>query len=270
MDVLLNIKEASKHLKCSRWTLYRIIKRGEISFIRRRRRLLFKSTDLETYVSKGRIVARLNLNFNLTKNLTKAVSSNHLISEVNDLASNKSKTRHYGYGNVYQRKKGKSWTRDYYVNGERIQKSIPDATCREEAELVLDQDRIKAFDKAHGIEKSREKKIGFRDWGKVYHDDYMVTNRRNFSPDVYRLQTLCDNFKNVDLRTITPLDIERFRASRIKKGNSKSTVNRYLQLLKKMFNLAIEEGYLEENVIKKVKLFSEKDNLKQQSAINTV
>jgi integrase len=185
---------------------------------------------------------------------------------VSDLASNnKSKTRPYGYGKVYQRKKGKSWTMDFYdASGKRIQKSIPDATCREEAELALDQERIKTFDKAHGIEKPREEKIGFRDFAKIYHDDYMMTVRRNFSPDVYRLQTLCDNFKNVDLRTITPLDIERFRAKRLRKGNTKSTVNRYLQLLKKMFNLAIGEGYLEENVIRKVKLFSEKDNLKER------
>ena len=263
MDVLLDIKEATSFLRCSKSTLYRIVKRGEISFIRKKRRLLFKEQDLETYVSKGRIEARQNLKFYLTK---KAVT-NHLISEVNDLASKcKSKTRlSYGYGNVYQRRSGGCWSVDFYDGtGKRIQKVVSEATCREQAINALQRELSKTFDKAHGIEKPREEKIGFRDFAKIYHTDYMQTVRRNFRPDTYRLQVLCGYFKNIDLRTITPLDIERFRASRLKRGNSKSTVNRYLQLLKKMFNLAIEEGYLEENVIKKVKLFSEKDNLKER------
>jgi len=92
----------------------------------------------------------------------------------------------------------------------------------------------------------------------------MKVTRRNFKPDVYRLQILCGYFKNVDLRTITPLEIERFRASRLRRGNTRSTVNRYLQLMGKMFNLAIEEGYLEENPARKVKSFSEKNNLKER------
>jgi excisionase family DNA binding protein len=262
----LNVREASERLNCSKSTLYRIVGSGEISFIRHRRRILFKEQDLETFVNSRR-VARLNLNLNLTKNLTKALSSNHLISEVSELASkSKSKTRPYGYGNVRQRKTGGSWTKDLYVNGERIQKVIPDATCRQEAELDLEQDRIKAFNKAHGIEVEipPEKKIGFKPWGKVYHDVYMVTNRKNFKPDVYRLQILCDYFKNTDLRTISPLDIERFKASRLRRGNTKSTVNRYLQLMGKMFNLAVGEGYLEKNPARKVKSFSEKDNLKER------
>jgi integrase len=185
---------------------------------------------------------------------------------VKELASKtKSKTRPYGYGNVYQRKTGGSWSMDFYdETGRRIQKVIPDAQSKEQAIRFLQQEVVKTSDKVHRIEEPREEKIGFCDFAKVYHDDYMMTVRRNFRPDVYRLQVLCGYFKNLDLRTITPLDIERFRAFRIKKGNSKSTVNRYLQLLKKMFNLAIEEGYLEENPARKVKLFSEKDNLKQR------
>jgi len=261
MDNLLDAKEACMYLKCSKWTLYRIIKKGEISFIKQRRRLLFKSTDLETYVSKGRIEARFN--FNLTK-LDKNLKSNHLISEVKELASKcKSKTRPYGYGSA--RLRGKSWTIDFYVNGKRIQKRI-EAETEEDALHILLQERAKLLRKAHGIdvEEHREEKIGFRDFARIYHEVHMKTNRRNFKPDTYRLQTLCSYFKNVDLRNLTPFDIERFRASRIKKGNSKSTVNRYVQLVGKMLSLAKEEGYLEQNPARKVKSFSEKDTQKER------
>jgi hypothetical protein len=74
------------------------------------------------FVNEGRRVARLNLNFNLTK-LDKNLKSNEFISEVSELASkNKSKTRPYGYGNVYQRRSGGCWSVDFYVNGNGFKK----------------------------------------------------------------------------------------------------------------------------------------------------
>jgi len=177
--------------------------------------------------------------------------------------ASKSKARHYGYGSVYQR--NKTWTIDFYVRDKRIQKAVPEAENREEALRILLQERIKSIDKPHKIEERREEKIGFRDFAKIYLEDYMMSVRRNFRPDVYRLQILCSYFKNVDLRIVTPLAIERFRKSRLKLGNTQTTVNRYLQLLKRMFNLAIEEGYLERNSVTRVKFHSEKDNLKERT-----
>ena len=149
-------------------------------------------------------------------------------------------------------------------NNNRIQKALPFAQSREEAALTLSKKVAEVFDRKHGIESKREN-IRFSDFAKIYLEDYMMTVRRNFKPDVYRLQILCRYFKNVDLRIVTPLVIERFRKSRLKAGNTKSTCNRYLQLLKRMFNVAIEEGYAEENPVRKVKFFSEKDNMKERT-----
>jgi integrase len=58
--------------------------------------------------------------------------------------------------------------------------------------------------------------------------------------------------------------IQKCVAWRLKSGNSKSTANRYLALLKKMLNLAAEEGYLETNPAAKIRLFPEKDHLKER------
>lgn len=264
MDILFNTEQASKHLNCSMSTLRRIIKRREITFHRRGRLLFFKEDDLETYINSGRSIANLNLDSikAVNNNLTKPSKSNNFIGEVKEMASKlKSKAR-YGYGNVYLRRK--NWTIDYYVNGKRIQKSVPEAQNKQQAKLILLQEKLKSFDESQQEEKDIPiaRNIGFKDFGKVYEEDYMKVTRRNFSSDISRLEILCRYFKNVDLRTITPLDIERFRASRFKRGNSKSTTNRYLQLLKRMFSLAIEECYLESSPAGKVKLFSEKDNLK--------
>lgn len=258
---LLSVKQNAEFWGFSETWIYR--HRLELHGFKIGSRIRFDTEKQKELLSRHR--DRTQAHFSFKFHLTKRILTNNLISEVKELASDKkSKTRSYGYGSVYKRKKGKSWTIGFYdENGKRIQKTMSHAECREEAVLALQKEIVKTFDRTHGIENKKEN-IGFKTFAKIYLEDYMKINRRNFRPDTYRLQTLCDYFKNVDLRIITPLDIERFRASRLKRGNSKSTVNRYLQLLKRMFNLAIEEGYLEENVIRKVKLFSEKDNLKER------
>jgi len=58
--------------------------------------------------------------------------------------------------------------------------------------------------------------------------------------------------------------IQKFRAWRLQAGVSKVTINREIQLLKKMFNVGIEEGYLEENPAKKIKLYSESDTVRDR------
>jgi integrase len=68
----------------------------------------------------------------------------------------------------------------------------------------------------------------------------------------------------MELNEITPLFIEKYRAKRLKTGVSKSTVNRDLAIMKKMFNLSIDWKLATENPVKKVKFFSEKDNLKER------
>lgn len=83
--------------------------------------------------------------------------------------------------------------------------------------------------------------------------------KRSWRSDKSRLNILDSFFRDSNIDEITPLAITKFIACRIKSGNFESTSNRYLALLKKMFNLAIDEGYLRENPAKKIKKYSEKD-----------
>lgn len=71
-------------------------------------------------------------------------------------------------------------------------------------------------------------------------------------------------FRAYRLNDITALQIEKYRARRLESGASKSTVNRELALMKRMFNLAIDWGFTLENPVRKVRFFSEKDNLKER------
>lgn len=113
----------------------------------------------------------------------------------------------------------------------------------------------------HGLEKKSQR---FSEFAQIYLEDYVKIARKNYQSDIYRLEKLKEFFEDTELRKITPLMIQRLRKSRLKIGNAKSTTNRYLALLKRMFNVAIEEDYLEKNPVNKVKLFSERDTLKER------
>ena len=72
-------------------------------------------------------------------------------------------------------------------------------------------------------------------------------------------------FKGKHLHDIHPLMIERYRKARLngeivvkKNGVTKAKVNRERSCLSRMFSLAVDWGYVNENPLKKVKRYKEK------------
>ena len=119
-----------------------------------------------------------------------------------------------------------------------------------------------AFNRARGLEQSNVRFSGFAE---TYIRDYAKTNKRSWRSDVSCLKSnLTPAFGSYRLKDITALQIEKCRAKRLESGVSKSTVNRDLALMKRMFNLAIDWGIALENPVRKVRFFSEKDNLKER------
>jgi len=258
----LSTKEASSFLRRSTSALYRYVRFGEITFSKRKGRLLFEKQELKKWVDEGKRKAIKDeyILKNILTNLPPVVIDK---AEGGQKVARKKSRRNYGFGSVYQRRLGGSWTIDYRdENGRRIQKVIPHAVTEEETRFALRQEKAKVFDRIFGVER-RIKKIGFSEFAQVYLQDYIMISRQNFKSDVYRLEKLKEFFKDTELRKITPLMIERFRKSRLKKGNAKSTCNRYLALLKKLFSVAIEEEFADTNPVKKVKFFSEKDTMRE-------
>jgi len=268
MDVLLNIKEASTYLKCSKWTIYRIVKRGEISFIRHRRKILFKEQDLETYVNKDRIEARLNFNLkkavnNLTKMPPVAIDKAKGGQEVA-----RKKTRHnYGYGAVYIRKTKLGIPRfyiDHYDrNRKRIQKLVKNASNWQEAHEALKYAILKEHYSECGIKENKQS-IKFKEFVKMFIENYSRVNKRSWKDDFYRLRKFVSFFGNVYLQDVNALDIEKFKSEKIEEGLTKTTVNHYLKILKRLFIIAIEWRYARENPVRRIKLYSEKDTQKER------
>ena len=268
MDKLLTVRQAAEYLQIHRQTLY---KKREIPRTKIGGGIRFKASEVDKYIERNTVNSLPfhhpvlnNQSFNL-KNLPK--DGMDYSGGESKLAKKSHACFNYGFGHVRLRtyRSGVSrWTIDFRdENGKRIQQALPHAQSKEEALYTLQHEVQKVFDRAHGIEYRRGK-IGFKTFARCFLEDYMMTSRRNFQSDVYRLNHLCSYFKETDLRSITPLTVERFRKERLKVGNSKSTCNRHLALMKRLFNVAIEEGYTEENPVQKVKLYSEKDTLKER------
>lgn len=272
MQSLFTVREASTLLKISPSSIYRYCERGLIPHIKKCFGLRFRREDLEKWMEGGKREARLSeciLKAGWKNDLTnwEAAVNDKVKGGQSSLAKASQTCFNYGYGSIYTRKT-KSGNLRWYLyfhdeNRKRVRKVVSNAQTKEEALFALKNEVLKAFSKKRGVEPRREN-IGFRAFSQIYLQGYIMLTRRNFQSDVYRLKKLTDCFCDTKLRAITPLMVERFRALRLKAGNSKTTSNRYLALLKKMLNLAVEEGYLEENPVKKVKLYSEKENLKER------
>lgn len=175
---------------------------------------------------------------------------------------------HYGFGTVYVRKtkRGKeSWYLDYRNRqGERIREIAKGATTRGEALIVL-QERAgeNLLAKSPALRKYRS--VRFSELATLYIEDHAKLKKRSWKTDDYMVKrSIKPFFGDKLLAEITPLEIERWMRWRIEQGVTKITVNRGLQILKKMFNIAIGEGFTTENPVRKVKMFSEKDNLKER------
>jgi excisionase family DNA binding protein len=270
---LLTVKELSSYLGVSPCAVYRMVEKGEIPLIRRQGLgLRFQKEAIDVWLDKSskKPVPILDGSVHpLTMPPVCHIKGSHAkTGGTGEMAKAKSKTRYSSvYGAIYQRKTKDGrirWYLDYRDElGKRIQRVAVNAQTAEEAGLALQTEVKKAFDRAQGVKE--KKRIVFNDFAPLYIDNYAKPNKRSWRCDDYCIKAhLKPYFGKLDLGTITPLDVERFRAQRLEAGIKKSTSNRELALLKRMFHLASDWGYSADNPVAKVKLFSERDNLKER------
>ncbi len=272
MNNLLTVKEAAEYLHCHPQTIYKndYLPYIDIPGIGKR----YDPKALKEYLEKNKYKyipklpqvtdnQRIILTFPPDYGINKSNESGG-----SEMAKAKTKSRfNFGNGAIYTRitKKGKiRWYLDYKDSeGNRIQKVAASANTKEEAVYALNEATSKVFDEQYDIQR-RKRKIGFTEFSQIYLKDYAMVVKKSWKTDQSRMILLKDYFNNTELRKINQSAIRKFIASREKSGNTQSTINRYMALLRKMFNYAIEEGYLEKNPMDQIKSFSEKDNLKER------
>ncbi len=79
-------------------------------------------------------------------------------------------------------------------------------------------------------------------------------SKRSWKRDDETLKLAKQFFKRKRIDEVTGWDVERFKAARVKRV-SKSTVNRELAILKRLFTLAVDWNLVEKNPVKKVAMY---------------
>jgi len=259
---LLSVREVASYLGVSPCTVYRLEKKSVLPSIRGSGLgIRFKQEEIDSWLEKRKTGPLPSPDLaGLTMPPGSTMKKSHgEEGGLSEMPKGKAKSRqNFGFGAVYVRKSRSGNPRyylDYLDNGKRIQRVCRRATSIEDAYWELRRAVFK------GAEK---KQMAFSAFADEYLEDYAKPSKKSWESDKGRLDRLKKYFRDTDLRGVTPMEIERFRASLLSKGFEKSTTNRYVALLKRMFNLAIDEGYAETNPAKKVRLFSETENLKER------
>jgi excisionase family DNA binding protein len=265
-QTLLTVKEVSSYLRVHPKTIYRMARAGTIPHVRLNGGLRFERAGIEEMMGRRRVHSPFEFFSNMLISLDEF--DKRFLKGGRSAVRKGSRRWNYNFGSIFLRKtkKGKiRWCVDYRNReGQRIREVVKEAQTRGEASIALQQKVAEVFNgKFHPFRKNDSMK--FSRLAETYLEDYAKVKKRSWKTDKgYIEKSMKPFFKDASITQITPLDVEKYIKRRLEDGVSKTTVNRCLQILKRMFNLAIDWGYASENPVRKVRLFSEKDNLKER------
>lgn len=143
------------------------------------------------------------------------------------------------------------------IKNKRYHRAIPEASNKKEAE------KAEAIFKAELLQGKYNlaDNIGNMPFTKLvdHYISYTKTNNLSWKGCVSRAERLRDYFRNKKLRDISPILIEKYRSDRKKTVKKQAddenvctyitnaTVNREIEILRKMFNIAIDNGWIDKN-----------------------
>ena len=170
----------------------------------------------------------------------------------------------YGFGRVYQVKSNDGFPRFImcYKNdlGRWTQKVARTANSPEEAGYEL----YRLTQSVSRLQDRGLKPISFSELCDLYIQDYAKANKSSYQTDETYLKRIKEFFGDKRDCRITSQEIEKFKNWRLSQGVKQSSVNRYLALIRKIINLAIEWGYLRAEDKPRFRMFSEKDNMRER------
>jgi excisionase family DNA binding protein len=261
------VKEISSALSVHPKTLYKWTALGRIPYLRINGLLRFSKKEVEDWQDKNKSKAPQYLEVLPKFDPCLEYYDKMLLKGEGALSNKSSKRVNYSFGAIYSRrtKQGKDrWYLDYRdTRGKRIQRVIRQAVSRQQAAIALQKAVQDVFNAKHNI-KPAPKPVSFPELADQYIERYAKTNKRSWKTDRSYIKSMTEYFGNAPLSEISSFHIEGYKAERLKQHVRHSTVNRCLAVLRRMLNLSVEWGYLQEHQRPKFKLFSEKDNLKER------
>ena len=141
---------------------------------------------------------------------------------------------------IWPKKRQFSWSvRWFGTDGKRYSKSFK---ARKEAEKYAETRQLNI--------RSGKPDLPQKITLKRFYDEHQELMEKNLAKTTLRLHLAVVGFLaekvgwNCDMKRIKPTDIERVRAFRLRQGIASATANKELRAIKRIFNLAISRGYL--------------------------
>ena len=184
---LLTVAEAAAFLRLHPGTVYRLVKQGLLPYVHGLGcRIRFRVSDLDKWLDT-RAYSPPPVDFLGSEISLEGYDKLYLKGGVQ--VTPKGNKWNYSFGSVFLRltKCGKErWHIYYRVDGKRIRKAVRGAQTRADALKVLQVSVADGFKGKHGFRKD-EKRIGFREFGLLYIENYAKANKRTWKQDVYSI-----------------------------------------------------------------------------------
>ncbi len=150
---------------------------------------------------------------------------------------------------VKQHSNGK-WYCRFQLKGERKHLLCKGAKNRKEAEQIENAFKYKLQQQQNGIIPRNDNGVTLN---KVFDNflAYSEHNKKSYKQDKSRVRILKEYFKIRYAKDVKPSDIEKLKSYLLNKGLSKVTINRYLEIISKSFNMAIDNELINKNPLKK-------------------
>ncbi len=150
-------------------------------------------------------------------------------------------------------KKNNKWYYQFMLNGERKHGLCPGASEKKDAEKYENGIKFILAQQQEGIIPREEKDVSLSELKKLY-ESYAKINKKSYDRDIYLLKIISAYFgDNCIVQDISPIRIEDFKEFlRTERKVKNSTINKYLMILSKMFNIGIDNEILSKNPVEKV------------------
>ena len=149
----------------------------------------------------------------------------------------------------------------FRVNGVRYRGAIPEARTKWDAEQAEDRIKRDIFGRKYGTQATGKDNLG--EFIEREYLPHAKANKRSFKNDGSRSKVVIARFGNKSFRDITPEMIEKFKCdlagSITRRGTKRSQadVNRHLEFVSAVFELAIQYRRVSLNPCRQVKHFKE-------------
>lgn len=271
-EPLLTVKDVSSFLGLHPNTIYKLVKKGEIFPVRMKGiGIKFNQAEIEKRLNQGlNYPSQISPVLPKPKPLDISLEKYDKLFLKGDSAVSKKRQRwSYGGKGVFKRKlkRGYSWCYWYYDKKGEIKKvTVPGATCKEDAITAMDE-KVEEVKRKHGAHKVS---ITFREFAPIYMEKYAIPNKRSHYTDQKFLDAqLVPFFGDIELSKITPEHVSDFVAKRKQDAVKGSTINKHLQVLNRMMNIAEEFGYeVDKNPVRRKIHFSKESKYRRTRVLS--